>query len=83
MCSRSSGFGMGYGISQNYRPIWVSVSVSDRNQNSDFGRSLISPQLYLNQPLLPTEHGVETDLQMKLGQSHMICVQKIRVKKEE
>ena len=26
---------------------------------------VISPQPYLNQPLLPTEHGVETDLQMK------------------
>ena len=27
---------------QNYRQIRVSVSVSDRNQNSGFGRSLIS-----------------------------------------
>ena len=41
MCSRSSGFGIGYGIGRKYRPIRVSVSVSDRNQNSGFGRSLI------------------------------------------
>ena len=40
MCSRSSGFGIGYGIGRKYRPIRVSVSVSDRNQNSGFGRSL-------------------------------------------
>ena len=38
--SRSSGFGIGYGIGRKYRPIRVSVSVSDRNQNSGFGRSL-------------------------------------------
>ena len=29
---------MGYGIGRNYQPIWVSVS--DRNQNSGFGRTL-------------------------------------------
>ena len=34
------GFGIGYGIGRKYRPITVSVSVSDRNQNSGFGRSL-------------------------------------------
>ena len=34
------GFGIGYGISQNHWPIRISVSVSDRNQNSGFGRSL-------------------------------------------
>ena len=34
------GFGIGYGIGRNYQPIWVSVSVSDRNQNSGFGRTL-------------------------------------------
>jgi hypothetical protein len=32
---------MGYGINQKYLPIWVSVSVSDRNQNSGFGRTLL------------------------------------------
>ena len=42
MCSRNSGFGIGYGIGRNYRPIRVSVSVSDRNQNSGFSRSLHS-----------------------------------------
>ena len=36
------GFGIGYGIGRNYRTIWVSVSVSDLNQNSGFGRTLIS-----------------------------------------
>ena len=40
MCSRSSGFGIGYGIGQKYPPIWVLVSVSDLNQNSGFGRTL-------------------------------------------
>ena len=30
----------GIGIGQKYRPIRVSVSVSDRNQNSGFGHSL-------------------------------------------
>ena len=35
------GFGIGYGIGRNYQPIRVSVSVSDRNQNSGFGHSLI------------------------------------------
>ena len=40
MCSGSSGFGIGYGIGRKYRPIRVSVSVSGRNQNSGFGRSL-------------------------------------------
>ena len=45
MCSGSSGFGIGYGIGRKYRPIRVSVSVSDRNQNSGFGRSLLSTEL--------------------------------------
>ena len=31
------GFGIGYGISQKYQPIWVSVSL-DLNQNSGFGQ---------------------------------------------
>ena len=35
------GFGIDYGIGQKYLPIWVSVSVSDLNQNSGFGRTLI------------------------------------------
>ena len=36
------GFGIGYGIGNKYQPIWVlvSVSVSDQNQNSGFGRTL-------------------------------------------
>ena len=34
-------FGIGYGIGQKYLPIWVSVSVSDRNHYCDFGRTLI------------------------------------------
>ena len=34
------GFGIGYGIGRKYRPIWVSVSVSDLNQNSGLGRTL-------------------------------------------
>ena len=35
------GFGIGYGIGQKYQPIRVSVSVSDLNQNSGFGRSTV------------------------------------------
>ena len=37
------GFGIGYGywISQKYCPMWVSVSVSDLNQNSGFVGTLI------------------------------------------
>ena len=38
-------FGIGYGISLKYWPIWVSVSVLDLNQNSGFGRSLFLPVL--------------------------------------
>ena len=34
------GFGIGYGIGRKYQPIWVLVS--DRNQNSGFGRTLVS-----------------------------------------
>ena len=34
------GFGIGYGIGRKYPPIWVSVSVSDLNQNCGFGRTL-------------------------------------------
>ena len=34
------GFGIGYGIDRKYRPIWVSVLVSNLNQNSGFGRTL-------------------------------------------
>ena len=34
------GFGIGYGIGRNYQPIWVSVSVLDRNQNSGYGCTL-------------------------------------------
>ena len=33
--------GFGYNIGRKYRPIWVSVSVSDLNQNSGFGRTLV------------------------------------------
>ena len=33
-------FGISYGIGRKYRPIWVSVSVLDLNQNSGFGRTL-------------------------------------------
>ena len=43
MCSRSSGFGIGYSIGRKYQPIWVSVLVLDRNQNSGFCRSLVDP----------------------------------------
>ena len=38
------GFGIGYGIGRKYQPIWVSVSVSDGNQNSGFGRTLLETQ---------------------------------------
>ena len=34
-------FGIGYSIGRKYRPIWVSVSVSDENQNRGFGRTLM------------------------------------------
>ena len=36
------GFDIGYGILRKYQPIWVSVLVLDRNQNSGFGRTLES-----------------------------------------
>ena len=39
--SEIGGFGIGYSISRKYWPIRVSVSVSARNQNSGFGRSLL------------------------------------------
>ena len=42
------GFGIGYGIGRNYQPIWVSVSVSDRNWNSGFGRTL--SRMYMKRP---------------------------------
>ena len=40
--SELCGFGIGFGIGRKYRPITVSVSVSGRNQNGGFGRSLIT-----------------------------------------
>ena len=43
------GFGIGFGIGRKYWPIRVSVSVSDLNQNSGFGRSLG------DEPLSPDE----------------------------
>ena len=39
--SELCGFGIGFGIGRKYRPITVSVSVSGRNQNGGFGRSLL------------------------------------------
>ena len=39
--SELCGFGIGFGIGRKYRPITVSVSVSGRNQNGGFGRSLV------------------------------------------
>ena len=42
-CGFGIGFGIGYGIGRKYRPIRVSVSVSDLNKNSGFGRSLARP----------------------------------------
>ena len=33
-------FGIGYGIGCKYQPIWVLVSVLDRNQNSGLGLTL-------------------------------------------
>ena len=44
---------------------------------------LLQATPYLNQPLLPTAPRVETDWKIKLDQSHMICVQKVRVKRDE
>ena len=42
--SLKCGFGIDYSIGREYRPIWVSVSVSvlDLNQNSGFGCTLFS-----------------------------------------
>ena len=34
------GFGIGYGMGWKCRPIWISVSVSNLNQSSGFGRTL-------------------------------------------
>ena len=42
--SELCGFGIGFGIGRKYRPITVSVSVSGRNQNGGFGRSLLLRQ---------------------------------------
>ena len=39
-CGFAIGYDIGYGIGWKYRPIWVSVSVSDLNQNSGFSRIL-------------------------------------------
>ena len=35
------GFGITYGIGQKYWLIWISVLVSDLNQNSGFGGTLV------------------------------------------
>ena len=40
-------FRIGYGIGHKYLPIWVSVSVSDQNHNSGFGRTLILYEIIL------------------------------------
>ena len=48
------GYGIGYGIGRNYRPIRVLVSVSDWNQNSGFGRSLVSIQVWGLVQRIPT-----------------------------
>ena len=45
--SELCGFGIGFGIGRKYRPITVSVSVSGRNQNGGFGRSLMYIELGL------------------------------------
>ena len=45
------GFDIGYGISQKYRPIWVLVLVSDQNQNSGFGRTLMQTLLILRKDI--------------------------------
>ena len=44
--SELCGFGIGFGIGRKYRPITVSVSVSGRNQNGGFGRSLVERQWF-------------------------------------
>jgi hypothetical protein len=36
------GFGISYDISRKYMPMWVSVLVSDLNQNSSFSHTLFS-----------------------------------------
>ena len=36
------GLGIGYGISRKCQPIWVSVLVSDPNQNSGLGHTLVT-----------------------------------------
>jgi hypothetical protein len=44
----------GFGIGRNCRPIKVSVSVSDRNQNCGFGRSLLQAyQGFIHYLILP------------------------------
>ena len=45
-----SGYGIGYSIARKYRPIWVSVSVSDLNQNSGFRRTLNETKYFLPLP---------------------------------
>ena len=38
---KKCGFGISYGIGRKYWPMLVSVSVSDLNKNSGFGRTLV------------------------------------------
>ena len=58
--SELCGFGIGFGIGRKYRPITVSVSVSGRNQNGGFGRSL--PQAAA-QILSAMEEAAEEEIQ--------------------
>ena len=47
------GFGIGYGIGRKYRPIRVSVSVSDLNQNCGFSCSLPPSQTQVSSIFRP------------------------------
>ena len=52
--SLKCGFGIGYGIGRKYWPICVSVSASERNQNSGFGCTLGWIQATMQQNTIPS-----------------------------
>ena len=58
------GLGICYSIGRKYRPMWVSVTVLDLNQNSGFGRTLEATAsshrhvISKIQPLCPEVHSV-------------------------
>ena len=76
------GFGIGYGIGRKYRPIRVSVLVSDLNQNSGFGRSLTDEQQTSLIILTASDFTNTLDLLLSNEEPHFkqhLCVFKVRI----